>query len=856
MPQAKVFLIDAHALCYRSYFAIKELVASNGQATNAVYGFTATLRKILRDDKPEYMAVCFDVGKKTRRQERYSEYKIHRPSMPDDLIGQIPIIKEVVLAYHLPVFELEGFEADDIIATIASRLAKDDVEVVIVSGDKDMMQLLSDRVKILNIREEKVLGVEEARQALGIDPRRISDFLGLAGDQADNIPGVQGIGEVTARDLINQFGTVENVLNHLDQVKSQKVREKLQEQKEIALLSKELAILDSQVPIKFDLKSLRVLEPNYQRLFEVFKRLEFRKWTEEIAPHIKEDRKVLAKTIHAKPDLQTLIGRIQKKGEFSFLLENPQQGEGFLFENLAISVGKNEVYIISADQFKGLKDVFEDRRIVKVTHDVKEGMKLLWKNDIAIKGQIFDVMLAGYLIAPSQTSFDLESLAWNYLKAALSANDGLESRVDLINGLFILLKKELTEKDLLKLFEEIEIPLAFVLAEMEKEGVLIDEKILEVLSVRCTKKIGTLAKELYRMAGMEFNLNSPKQLSHVLFEKLKLPVIKKTKTGLSTDESVLTKLAETHKLPELILEYRQLAKLKSTYIDALPRLVSLTTGRLHASFNQAGTETGRLSSNNPNLQNIPIRTELGRQIRKAFIARNNNYLIVSADYSQIELRILAHMSGDENLIKAFKEGQDIHTFTAGLIFDVPQKDVTSEMRNRAKRVNFGIIYGISAFGLSKDLGVSQKEAQEFIDRYFLRYSKVKTFMDSQIKKAEEQGYVLTLMNRRRYLPEIKNANNNIRQLAQRQAINTPVQGSAADLMKLAMIHIDAELKKKKLNSKMIITVHDELVFDVLKDEKEQMIDLIRDHMEHPLKLKVPITVSVKAGFNWLDLKVV
>ncbi len=856
MPQAKVFLIDAHALCYRSYFAIKELVASNGQATNAVYGFTATLRKILRDDKPEYMAVCFDVGKKTRRQERYSEYKIHRPSMPDNLIGQIPIIKEVVLAYHLPVFELEGFEADDIIATIANKLAKDDVEVVIVSGDKDMMQLLSDRVKILNIREEKVLGVEEARQALGIDPRRISDFLGLAGDQADNIPGVQGIGEVTARDLINQFGTVENVLNHLDQVKSQKVREKLREQKEIALLSKELAILDSQVPIKFDLKSLRVLEPNYQRLFEVFKRLEFRKWTEEIAPHIKEDRKALAKTIHSKPDLQTLIGRIQKKGEFSFLLENPQQEEGFLFENLAISTGKNEVYIIAADQFKGLKDVFEDRRIVKVTHDVKEGMKLLWKNDIAIKGKIFDVMLAGYLIAPSQTSFDLESLGWNYLKAALSANDGLESRMDLINGLFILLKKELTEKDLLKLFEEIEIPLAFVLAEMEKEGVLIDEKILEVLSVQCTKKIDTLAKELYRMAGMEFNLNSPKQLSHVLFEKLKLPVIKKTKTGLSTDEGVLTKLAETHKLPELILEYRQLAKLKSTYIDALPRLVSLTTGRLHASFNQAGTETGRLSSNNPNLQNIPIRTELGRQIRKAFIARNNNYLIVSADYSQIELRILAHMSGDENLIKAFQEGQDIHTFTAGLIFDVPQKDVTSEMRTRAKRVNFGIIYGISAFGLSKDLGVSQKEAQEFIDRYFLRYSKVKTFMDSQIKKAEEQGYVLTLMNRRRYLPEIKNANNNIRQLAQRQAINTPVQGSAADLMKLAMINIDAELKKKKLNSKMIITVHDELVFDVLKDEKEQMIDLIRDHMEHPLKLKVPITVSVKAGFNWLDLKIV
>ncbi len=856
MPKAKLFLIDAHGLCYRSYFAIKGLSTSSGQATNAVYGFTNTLRKILRDFKPEYLAVCFDVGKKTRRQERFAEYKIHRPSMPEDLISQLPLIKDVVSAFRLPIFELEGFEADDVIATIAQKVSKEDIETVIVSADKDMLQLVDRRVKVWNVQKDMMIGSKEAKEMLGIEPDKVTDYLGLAGDQSDNIPGVLGIGEVTARDLINEYGTIEHMLAHIDKLKSEKIKEKLLAQKDMAIFSKELATLDARVPIKFTLEDLRVSEPDNRRLSDLFQNLEFRKFAEEFSSQTTAEKKIPATTVETDAQIESLLAKIREKEEMIFLFDLPEGEEsaGGLFGGMSISLGAEDHFYLASPKVKSFKEIFEDEAIVKVSHNIKSAMHILAREKIDLKGKAFDVMLAGYLLSPSQGGFDIPALAWMFLKAPLSVGDDAASRAQSLFRMYELFKKELVQKSLFKLFEEIEMPLAHVLFCMEEEGVCLDEALLKKLSRECDEKIKALVSRIYKMAGAEFNLNSPKQLSHVLFEKLKLPVVRKTKTGFSTDEGVLMRLAKKHDMPALILDYRQLAKLKSTYIDALPKLVHAKTKRLHTSFNQTGTETGRLSSNNPNLQNIPIRTELGAQIRKAFIASGKHNTIISADYSQIELRILAHLSKDENLIKAFKRDQDIHAFTAALIFDVKEDEVTSSMRDAAKRVNFGIIYGISAFGLSKDLEITHEEAQAFIDRYFARYPCVKKFMDNEIKKAQENGFVLTLMNRRRYLPDIKSSNMAVRQFSERQAINTPVQGSAADLIKLAMINIQRELEKRKLESKMIITVHDELVFDVTEKEKPGMIEFIRDQMEHSIALSVPIKVTVKAGANWLDME--
>ncbi len=855
MSDARLFLIDAHALCYRSYFAIKGLATSKGQATNAVYGFVNTLRKILRDYHPDYLAVCFDVGKKTYRQEKFAEYKIQRPSMPDNLISQIPIIKDIVSAYNLAVYEKEGFEADDIIATITQRVSKkDNVEVVIVSEDKDMYQLANKKVKLFSVRQDTILDHDEVKKRFGIEPQQMPDYIGLAGDGVDNIPGVHGIGDVTAKNLIQEYGNLENILNHLDRVAPLKVQEKIKAQKELAQLSKELALLETNVPIEFDLQDMKVKNPDHNRLFFLFKELEFKKFSEELSKEVSEPEKIRAKTIDKTSDIKAIVAQILKKGRFAFLTDKNEEGENLFSgcSNIALSFDGQEAYDIAPQFFQDLKAILEAKDTIQITHDSKNTMKALEILNCELKGKIFDVMLAGYLLFPSQNAYDLDTLAWNYLKKSISTEESLAKGVLLVHELYTILFEQLKEKSLLKLFEEIEIPLAHVLFRMEQRGVNLDTQLLKQMSEDCEEKINALTKKLFQLAGEEFNFNSPKQLSQLLFEKLKLPTIKRTKTGFSTDEGVLTKLAEQHEVPRLILEYRQLAKLKSTYIDALPKLINPKTGRVHASFNQAGTETGRLSSNHPNLQNIPIRTDLGRRIRQAFIPSQKDYLIIAADYSQIELRILAHLSQDENLTEAFKQDQDIHRFTAALIFDVKEEDVLPEMRDTAKRVNFGIIYGMSAFGLAKDLGIPQEAAAEFIDKYFLRYPKVKKFMEDQILLCQEKGYVVTLLNRRRYIPEINSANISIRQFAERQAINTPVQGSAADLMKLAMIQIQRELEKQKLKSSMIITVHDELVFDVPQKEKDKMADLIRQQMEGALKLSVPIKVSVKVGRNWLE----
>jgi len=858
MSVSRLFLIDAHAICYRSFFAIKELRNTKGQATNAVYGFVAALKKILREYQPQYLAVCFDMKGKTLRQEKYAEYKIQRPAMPDDLISQIPIIKDIVAAYNLPVIEMEGYEADDIIATVARRFKDDDLEIVIVSDDKDMFQLVNDRVKILSSRQDGIMGMAQAQQVLGFNPRLIPDYLALAGDQVDNIPGVKGIGEVSAKNLLAQYGSLKEILNHADELKPERVRQAISAQKDMAYLSYSLALLEDKAPVEFELEKMRVVSPQESRLRDIFTEMEFRKFAADLDLTSTEVvEKVAVKRITDEAEWASWSKVAAKDKYFSFYCEALSvPGEIAPPRKIFLSGKSGKVYEILTDNQDWLAELWQNSEVVKVTDDIKEQLKRLAPETV-FKGQVFDVMLAGYLASPSRGNYDLTGLAWEYLKKNVPQDPEPEPALNVMitAELYPLMAEELKKRDLVKLFDELEVPLAFVLSKMEQEGVSIDEKLLSRLSSETSKRIDALTKDLYALAGEEFNLNSPKQLSHILFEKLKLPAVKKTKTGFSTDEGVLLKLAQGHELPAKLLEYRQLSKLRSTYIDALPKLVNPATGKVHASFNQAVAETGRLSSSNPNLQNIPIRTDLGRQIRGAFIpsvTSAKDRVIISADYSQIELRILAHLSGDENLKKAFANNEDIHAYTAAQVLDVKESEVDAEMRNRAKRVNFGIIYGMSAFGLAKDLGISNKEAQDFIDRYFIRYPDVKKFMDNEIVKCKKLGYVTTILNRRRYIPDINSPNIGLRQFAERQAINTPVQGSAADMIKLAMIEIAAELEKGKFASRMIITVHDELVFDAVLSEEKRLTAMIRERMENTMPLSVPIVVSLKKGKNWLE----
>jgi DNA polymerase-1 len=850
MGLARLFLIDAHALCYRSFYAIRDLSTSRGQATNAVFGFVNTLRKILREYQPEYMAVCFDSPQRTHRQQKFAQYKIQRPKMPDDLIDQVPLIKEVVRTYNLAVFECAGFEADDLIATIAHRVEDKDIDVVVVSEDKDMFQLAQAHVAFFSVRKDAILGYEDVKGLLGFDPRQTPDFIALAGDTADNIPGVDGIGKVTARNLINVYGSLEDIFKNLDTVSPPAVKEKLFRHKETAVLSKELAVLDRNAPIEFHLNDLSVRSSDSKRLFEIFRDLEFTKFAREIMPPEECPVPVLAEELRSEEAIDIVVAAIRKVGQAAFLVHCPEGADA----RMIMAVDADKVFFVSINKCGSLKEILAQEDILKITYNMKEAMKLLQAHDCVLRGKVFDVFLAGYLLGAGQGGLTLSALAWAYLKETLPQPEDVPTHVQYVARLYPVMAEALREGSLTALFEQIEMPLAYVLADMEACGVRIDVGLLQELSEECRRKIEDLTARLYRVAGEEFNLNSPKQLGHILFEKLSLPVIKRTKTGFSTDEEVLTVLARTHDFAGLILEYRQLSKLKSTYIDALPKLINPHTGRIHAQFNQTGAETGRLSSSQPNLQNIPIRTELGRQIRKAIIPLEDGHEIVAADYSQIELRILAHLSRDPNLTRAFEEDEDIHTFTASLIFDVKEDQVTDHMRDLAKRVNFGIIYGMSAFGLAKDLGAPQDKAQEFIDKYFLRYPKVQTFMEETIRQCERDGFVTTLLNRRRYIPEINSRNNSMRMFAQRQAINTPVQGSAADLMKLAMVHIHEKIQKQHLKSKMISTVHDEIVFDVPQEEKGAVVKMIRREMEHALELSVPVKVSVKAGVNWLEME--
>jgi DNA polymerase I len=794
MPRSQLYLIDAYGLCYRAFYAVRGLSNSKGQPTNAVFGFINILRKLLTDLKPTHVAACFDVGKKTKRHEKFADYKVQRQAMPDDLVSQIKLIHELLKSYNIPVLQLEGYEADDVMATLAFKYASKDTDVVIVTEDKDMGQLV-DRgpVKVYSARQGKVLHQADIEEKFGVRPDQIVDYIALAGDTSDNIPGVAGVGEVTACKLLKEFGTLENIYKNIDNIKG-KLKEKLEASRDLAFLSKELATLHPDVPLDITLDELAVKAPDKPRLLKLFQELEFRKLAEVL----------------------------EQEGSDAYDTNHPVDEPISDFEHLVV-----------------LK---RGGREITVVYDLKN----LRKSGAVPEGkEIFDVYLAGYLLSGGQ-KFDIATLAWQHLNK--------KPYPEVLSELYDPLCAALQTQDLRKLYDEVELPLTEVLVAMETNGVRLDLDVLKKLSDECQGKMSTIEKEMFKIAGQEFNMNSPKQLCVILFEKLKLPVVKKTKTGYSTDEEVLTKLSSQHPLPALILEYRQLAKLKSTYLDALPQLADAKTHRVHASFNQMGAETGRLSSNSPNLQNIPIRTDLGKRIRAAFVPYEKNHILLAADYSQIELRILAHLSGDPNLKKAFIADEDIHRYTASLMFDVPENKIDEKMRYAAKRINFGIIYGMSSFGLAKDLDVGFREAQEFIDKYFLRYPQVQAFLDREITKAQDTGYVTTMFNRRRYLPDIKNRNMGLRQFAERQAINAPIQGTAADLIKLAMVQVSDELKANAFKSKMIMTVHDELVFDVLREEQDRMVELVRSKMENVMALSVPIKVTVKCGKNWLEME--
>jgi DNA polymerase-1 len=854
MNDTKLCLIDANSLFYRAYFAIRaELVTSSGQPTNAVFGFVKMVNKIVEELQPQYLAVCFDVGKRTYRTEKFSAYKIHRPSMPETLLSQVPWIKEVVRGYRFAIFEKEGFEADDVIATLTHRLKKKVGKVVVISSDKDILQLVGENVEVYNPYKEDgiVFTKEVVKEKLGVEPARIRDLISLAGDASDNIPGAKGIGEKTAKALLSEFKDVDELTKNKNRIKRESLRKIIEENLDLIRLSRDLAVLREDVPLDFDLEDLKVQAPDTDKLWDLFSRLEFKGMLKALSeerlsvcpgPSLEIPKKRVT-------DTTELLARARRQKQFAFFINQDDASGEVLKMNIALDA--EVVYEIGELDF--LKELFSCADSVAISHDVKQAKHILRKAGIEPKTKFFDTMIAAYLLQSSKAATALESLLWDHLSLkTVSRLDYLGKESHFLFRLQAVLTAGLKEKELLRLFDDVETPLIDALFEMESAGIAIDVRALKTLSHELEKKLEKLVVAIYGLADCQFNINSPKQLSEVLFNKLKLPVVKKTKTGLSTDEEVLTRLSQEYELPKVLLEYRQLTKLKTTYIDALPELVSGKTGRIHSNFNQTGTETGRLSSSNPNLQNIPVKTELGRSIRQAFIPSDEFDALLSADYSQIELRILAHLSQDEVLIKAFQRDLDIHTYTASLIFGAEEKDVTARMRENAKRVNFGIVYGMSAYGLAKDLGIDPKTAEVFITEYFLRYPKVKAYLDSQIDFVKKNGYAVTLLGRRRYIPEINNANVSIRQFSERQAVNAPIQGSAADLIKLAMVEAHHRLKKEGFRSRLVLQVHDELVFEIKKKEEKELIKLVYACMEKVMTLRVPVKVTMRLGKNWLD----
>jgi DNA polymerase-1 len=883
----RLFLVDGSSYIFRAFYAIRHLSNSKGLPTNAIFGFTQMLLKVLKEHQPDYLAVVLDSKAPTFRSEVYKEYKANRPAMPEALVPQIPYIRRIIEEYQIATLEMEGYEADDLIGTVAKGLAPE-VDVVIITGDKDILQLVSDRIQVYDTMKEKRFGVEEVVQRFGVKPEQVVEVMGLAGDAIDNIPGVPGIGEKTAIELIKIFGSIENLLTHLDQVRQKKLKENLETYGEQARLSRKLATIHTDAPLTYRLNDFAPSSPNQNGLREIFKELEFNKLLKEL-PEEKRPEKRDYRLITDQNEFLALLEELKKAKSFSIDLETTSPYPMWAdLVGISLSYKSDQAFYIPVGHrlreaeeqlplpwvLKELKPILEDRKVNKVGQNLKYEWIVLKRYGMHLQGIYCDTMIASYLLNPTKHNHNLGEIAREYLDRNVTdykevvgtgskevtfdrvelerARDYSCGDADVTLQLSHLLLPKLEEEGLKDLYYQMELPLAIVLAKMEMNGVKIDIDLLQEFSKEIETQLQQKMERIYGLAGEVFNINSSQQLGKILFDKLKLPVIKKTKTGYSTDVDVLTKLSLQHDLPLEILGYRNLSKLKSTYIDALPKLIHPITGRVHTSYNQTVTATGRLSSSDPNLQNIPIRAEEGSRIRQAFIPEKG-WTIVSADYSQIELRILAHFSQDETLMEAFHKEEDIHTRTASEIFGVPMEKVTPSMRREAKVINFGIIYGMSAYGLSQQLGSEPKIAQAYIDAYFKKYPKAQTYIEYSLEEARQKGYVTTLLHRRRYLPDIQSPTVAIRQASERMAINTPLQGTAADIIKLAMIHIQNRIEELSLSTKMIMQVHDELVFEVPEKELQKALPMIQDGMETVMELSVPLKVSIHSGKNWAEV---
>ncbi|MGA2625005.1 MAG: DNA polymerase I [Bacteroidota bacterium] len=999
--QERLFLLDGMALAYRAYFSFikNPLLNSKGENTSAIYGFTTTLMKILDEEKPEHIAVVFDTREPTFRHKMYEPYKATREKMPEDLSAQMDKLKEVVEAFNVPLLELPGYEADDIMGTLAKKAEREGIATFLVTGDKDFMQLLSPLVKMYKPGkrgdEWEIVGVAGVKEKFGVTPDNVIDVLGLTGDSSDNVPGVPGIGEKTAIPLVQKYGSIERILENIDKIPQRGLQDKLRNNKDKALLSKQLVTIDTKTPVSVNIHDLQARPRDMERLKKLFTELEFRSLARRISdtvhrippvqPPLKDDATSFdvqklelanitndAHTYHlvrTEQEFDSLAEMLRQSSLFvldtettstdplraelvglSFALQpreawyvpvqpgkgdraqgneqmldgrgqkqeargkKPEAGEG---ENVGLGLfedqsgAENDTHLPSSilnpqssilhpqssilnplspilhppssipDQpgfplesvLARLSPILSDPSIGKIGQNIKYDMLVLAAHGIETRGVMFDTMVANYVLRPDG-QHNLDALAADHLGYAMITYDelvgiGKEKKglrevevqrvadysaqdADITCRLYEVLSKKLKDQEQLKLCTSIEFPLTTVLADMERAGVTLDVDFLADLSKELGRMLENLTNEIYGQAGEKFNINSTQQLSKILFEKLKLAVVRKTKTGFSTDVAVLETLRHAHPVVEKLLEYRQLQKLKSTYIDALPELINPNTGKLHTSFNQTVAATGRLSSSDPNLQNIPIRTEIGRSIRKAFIAGGRGNVILSADYSQIELRVMAHISGDEGMTEAFRHGEDIHATTAAKVFGVALDSVTRDMRRKAKEVNFGIMYGIGPYGLAMRLDISQAEAKDIIAKYFERFPKVSQYIADTITKARREGYVSTLLGRRRYLPDINSRNQNVRGNAERQAINMPIQGTAADMIKIAMVRISSKMKSLGLSMRMLLQVHDELVFEAAKSEEPKVSKFIADEMKNALPLSVPVEVEVGSGRNWFE----
>ena len=881
----RLIIIDGNSIINRAFYALPDMTNSEGLHTNAVYGFTRMLFKIIDDYKPTHISVAFDMKAPTFRHKEFSEYKAGRKKMPNELGQQLQPLKELLDTFNIHRMEMAGFEADDLIGTVAKKAENDDFKVYIVTGDKDAIQLASNKTTTL-ITKKGVGEVEEYNydsvvERYEMTPTQFIDLKGLMGDKSDNIPGVPGIGEKTGIKLIKEFSSIENLIENTNQLKGS-VKKKIEENKDQAVFSKKLATIITDVPIEISLDELSYGDYDKNAVIEEFKKFGFNTLIKQVLAmdggneeSIVEEKIEL--NINHLEDISAFKNEIEKTNKL--FIKTVSKVGNILEKNLIyvfVSADGKNIYYINDEELELIKDIISNEEIKKIGYNLKDDYLALKPYDIQLNNMFFDIAIGEYLIdSKSSTSYECSDIAMKYLTKKIKSKEELLGKgakakkfsdleleelstyfgeiLNIVYNVYPIMEKAFKEMDMEYLFYDVEMPLVEVLGSMEYEGMAVDKKQLEELGNKFKEIISNLEEEIFTMAGEKFNINSPKQLGVILFEKLELPVIKKTKTGYSTNADVLEKLRDKHEIIDKITEYRQIVKLNSTYVEGLSNIINPISGRIHSSFNQTITTTGRISSTEPNLQNIPVKTEMGREIRKVFIAKDNCKL-VDADYSQVELRVLAHMSDDEHMIDAFQHNMDIHSKTASQIFGVDINDVTSLQRSEAKAINFGIVYGKTDFGLAQDLNIPVPKAKAYIESYFANYDKIKVFMDEAIKNATDKGYALTIFNRRRYIPEINSSNFMVRNQGKRFAMNAPIQGSAADIIKIAMVNVFTRLKDENLKSRLILQVHDELIVEALEEEIDKVCSIVKEEMESAVNLQVHLDVDLNVGDSWFETK--